>query len=242
MDLMPNEVIQIVLSHLDVREVWPLRETTILFKDNIDDAYTAEMFIRRDFPGKKTGGWQEYKQYHRAKRAEQADLQAQNNQALYSAAQVGDGRKCQELLAAGAEVDFMNWSVRNETPLIAACMNSRSQNVSVVKVLLEYGANPNVVGHGQNTPLKQASYNGHCKIVQKLLAAGAKVNYEEHTIQALHYAASRGHPAIVQALLAAGANRYLYDSLGKSALKYAQSTNTYKHRLAARLLLQHIPE
>ena len=230
MDLMPNEVIHMVLSHLDVRDLCPLRETTRLFKDNIDDENTAKLFIRRDFPGKETGGWQEYKEYHRA---QQADLQAQNNQALYSAAQAGDGRKCQELLAAGAEVDC------NETPLVAACINS---HVSVVKVLLEYGANPNVVIHGQDTPLKQASYNGNCEIVQRLLAAGAKVNYEEHTIQALHYAASRGHPAIVQTLLAAGANRYLYDSLGKSALKYAQSTNTYKHRLAARLLLQHIPE
>ena len=70
--------------------------------------------------------------------------------------------------------------------------------------------------------LLEAAKKGDLASVERLLAAGADVNYQdEGDYTPLMGAASRGHNVIVERLLAAGADVHLKDEYGKMALKWA---------------------
>ena len=70
--------------------------------------------------------------------------------------------------------------------------------------------------------LLEAAKRGDLEGVERLLDAGADVNYQDGgDYTALMGAASRGHNAIVERLLTAGADVHLEDEYGKTALKWA---------------------
>ena len=50
------------------------------------------------------------------------------------------------------------------------------QNIQIVKVLLDAGANTNIKDKEGTTALMNASYYGYTEIVETLLSAGADVN------------------------------------------------------------------
>ncbi|KAJ5714705.1 uncharacterized protein N7483_011886 [Penicillium malachiteum] len=76
-----------------------------------------------------------------------------------------------------------------------------------VKVLLEYGVDPNERDHGKRTSLKAASTRGRTEVVKILLAQpNIKVNaYDRDKGTPIIGAARNGHAEIVKMLLSAGA-------------------------------------
>jgi ankyrin repeat protein len=73
----------------------------------------------------------------------------------------------------------------------------------VVKLLLEYGANPNIMNtKNQSTPLHSAAYYGHASVVELLVRAGASINaYNANKITPLHCGKSqRKLPRVEKAL------------------------------------------
>ena len=73
-------------------------------------------------------------------------------------------------------------------------------NVSVVKELLERGANVNARDKLGKTALKDAAFGGHLKVVKELLNRGANVN------NALRSAVIRGHIPVIKEFLRRGAS------------------------------------
>ncbi|DAZ95637.1 TPA: hypothetical protein N0F65_002266 [Lagenidium giganteum] len=75
---------------------------------------------------------------------------------------------------------------------------SRAGYADVVMLLIEHGADPNVIDHLHLTPLLGAISNGHEEVVRMLLGAGADVNYRSPAgVSAVHTAvASRSLPIL----------------------------------------------
>jgi Ankyrin repeats (3 copies) len=92
------------------------------------------------------------------------------------------------------------------TPLLCASRGRNSKDGSVVRLLLEHGADINVQGHSGWTPLHWASHYGALEIVRLLLEHGAGVEAKNfHDKTALQYAADRGHDKVVELLREHGA-------------------------------------
>jgi ankyrin repeat protein len=89
-----------------------------------------------------------------------------NGQALSSP------ESCLAAIAAGADVNDPDASP-NGRPLLLATVR---KNASVIKILLDNGAAPNLVSSSRFTPLEQAIRDARVDICQLLLAAGADVS------------------------------------------------------------------
>lgn len=75
----------------------------------------------------------------------------------------------QQLLEAGATFDHPGWN-----PLLYAAFEGHTQ---IAGLLLEKGANPNVLAPNQTTPLMFAARNGHEDVVRLLLKSGANIDW-----------------------------------------------------------------
>lgn len=97
---------------------------------------------------------------------------------LHVAARLGIPELVGLYAAQGADVNVLN--ARMETPLITAAfwaMDAREQTYSeqhhlVCRMLLDYGANPNLQDESKKTALHQASWNCDEALMQILLDAG----------------------------------------------------------------------
>jgi ankyrin repeat protein len=93
---------------------------------------------------------------------------------------------------------------------------------SVVKALLEAGANVNRGGPGILTALMCAAANGRASVLPLLLAAGADVHaVNDHGTAAVALAAAYGHTSVLPLLLGAGASVDQPDARGYTALMHA---------------------
>lgn len=105
------------------------------------------------------------------------------------------------LLASGAKVDAQYQN--GFTPLMRASYNGHT---NTVVILLKSHPNTEIIGNG-NTALIWAALQGHAEIVNKLLAAGAKVEAkDQYGSTALTWASEKGYTEIVEKLLAVGAD------------------------------------
>jgi hypothetical protein len=79
----------------------------------------------------------------------------------------------------------------------------------IVQLLLQRGADPNIASDENMTPLHSAAYHGYAGIVQLLIDAGADVNATEtrYGFTPLGYAARHGHIDAIKLLLDAGARQ-----------------------------------
>ncbi|KAJ5567851.1 ankyrin [Penicillium hetheringtonii] len=95
--------------------------------------------------------------------------------------------------------------ITKSTPLFAAAYRG---NLATVKMLLEYGLDPNGRDKSNRTPLYAASGRGHTDVVRTLLEhPKIKVNaYDNDRITPICFAARRGHAEIVKILLSCGAH------------------------------------
>ena len=127
------------------------------------------------------------------------------------------------LLEAGADSNALDQQ-RYDLITIAAVNN----DVDMIKVGLEYGANPsNITSPYDGTALIAAAHLGHVETVQTLIEAGATldhINNLEWTalIEAIVLGdGGERHTAVVKALVEAGANVNLADGNGKTPLELA---------------------
>ena len=111
----------------------------------------------------------------------------------------------------------------------------------IVRVLLEHGADPDVLWLEPNMTLSWAAHSGQEDVVRLLIEKGAKVDPMEHIAGGkiavpLVFAAARGHLGIVKILLDNGANVNAdMDGRGETALKNAGSNG---HHDVVDLLLE----
>ena len=128
-----------------------------------------------------------------------------------------DIAEAKRLIAAGAAV-----SPRNKfyTPLRYVKYDTKPAHISMIKVLLDGGANPNLhLGGKTPLPLFRAMKNNSPKVVQMLLAAGANPNAKSGgRITPLMLSADSGNLPIMKMLLAAKADPNAADSRHRTVL------------------------
>ena len=122
--------------------------------------------------------------------------------ALYEAADAGDPKEVDEIIAAGGNP---NAAIPGDgSPLIAA---ARTGILPIVERLIATGADPNMPVPGDGSPLIMAAAHGHLDVVKYLLDRGADVNLivpgDEN---ALMGASEGGYLEVVRLLVNRGAN------------------------------------
>lgn len=139
--------------------------------------------------------------------------------ALIAAAESGDVRTVEQLLARGVPPDATD--ACGATPLMKAALNGRA---AVVTRLLGAGARVDAADLGGYTSLLLAASNDHAEVVELLLAFGAAVDAREQTegYTALLWAAQRGHADTVAVLLRHGADPARRDLQGRTAADRAR--------------------
>src|SRR5436190_6838814 len=153
-----------------------------------------------------------------------AELRETRNNELIAAASDGDVTAVRRLLDEGAEVeagDNAGW-----TSIIQA---ARSGHNEVVRLLLEHGANPNVVEHGNQdmTPLHWAATSNNIDCVKTLLEHGADLNATTTSgYTPLMLAADTGTSQLTQLLLDHRPNLALRNNKGQTALEFVKANRS----------------
>ena len=124
------------------------------------------------------------------------------------------------------------------SPLGAAL---RGEHLKIAQALYERGADVDVRGKEDHTPLFGASCSGHFEIVQWLLSRRANLNDQDNLDNwtSLHAAACFGHVEVSQLLLQYKANIYARDYEGRTPLHISIKFMGGGHVNVARLLLEH---
>ena len=161
---------------------------------------------------------------------------------LVAALSGGHFRVAELLLQNGARVN-----VREDPPLYRTLhFSDDDDRFHAVKFLLRHGANANVMGEKNWTPLCLATLNGHPEVAQMLLEHGANVsrpNIEGHT--PLHLVSTRMDPdlpgederyILARLLVEHGADVDAQDEQNRTPLHFA---SYYGRSEIARLLLDH---
>jgi len=161
-----------------------------------------------------------------------ADMKARDKKmrtALHMASSYGQLATARTLLEHGADVDAK--SKHNGTPLHQAA------NEGVARVLLEYGADPNVHWQGNNnrTPLHRALESHRSEVTRVLLENGANANLRDsHNQTPLHLASRKGYLDVVRLLLQRCSNIHAQDDEGRTPFQVASVRG---HEEVMRLLL-----
>ena len=124
--------------------------------------------------------------------------------ALHWAALNGDVEVARMLLYAGANVKATT-RLGGHTPLL---MVSKLGNATMIKTLIDSGADPNQPTTNGTTPLMLTAASGSVEAVALLLDRGAKLDLRENAMgqTALMFAAAYGRTAVVKLLAARGAD------------------------------------
>ena len=138
--------------------------------------------------------------------------------ALHLAVEGGYKEICELLLKNGASTSVLDGE--GYAPLHIAC---NIGNVEIVKLMIEYGADPECIHEGSGaTSLQEAVCSGSLELVQTLLPhikSNDFVNRKDNRGWApLHFACHYGHPQITRYLLEHGANVDDMISIGRTAL------------------------
>lgn len=135
-------------------------------------------------------------------------------------------QRIRQLIADGAKPDIKD--ANGCTALLVCARNGGPNNLNIIKVLLDAGADVNQANVTYNyTPLIYSANKGHIEIVRELIRRGVDVRFmNKGGRAAIEYAAESGHIDVVKELLAAGAviNPQIFCSVIKSGniamLKY----------------------
>eukprot|EP01156_Anaeramoeba_ignava_P022608 Anaeramoba_ignava/c20857_g1_i1.p1 GENE.c20857_g1_i1~~c20857_g1_i1.p1 ORF type:complete len:1534 (+),score=438.75 c20857_g1_i1:501-4604(+) len=126
----------------------------------------------------------------------------------------------------GAEISAKD---SNELTALDHCINNYSISerptllADVMAVLLEKGADPNLVDSRRRTPLHRAAANGFLKGIKLLLEFESYINATDiNNSTPLHESAKNGHPVCVRVLLKRGASYTRVDSESHTALDLAR--------------------
>lgn len=152
------------------------------------------------------------------------DMREKNS--LMSAVENEDCQLVEKILKDGAPADaneyslykgnYVNSSLEDyTTPLLYACENG---NYEIAELLIDYGANINVVDSNKSTPLIEALDSESYDIMQLLLENGADIEYKFRGNTCLIRSACSGDVQAVELLLEFGANPNATDVDGFTAL------------------------
>lgn len=150
----------------------------------------------------------------------------------------GDLSLVQYLLSKGAEPNHKNNF--GDTPLNIIC--SSREWPQALELMYRYGANMNVSGFGQMTPLHNAAYMGYVGNIQTLLNLNANINAKDKNGNTpLHLAVKNGNIAAAKILIEAGAKTNIKNDDGFTVVKLAENGNVYQS-LTIKALIQQAKE
>lgn len=142
------------------------------------------------------------------KRISLADELRSSNAALWPRLKVGDDPNAEH-----------NRSSNGDTAIHVALQTS---NTRAARLLLSYGADPNLTNHAGETPMHYAVRGHDLEGAQSLLAAGARVDVlAADGLTPLLFAAQSNDIGMVLFLLRAGADPLRADATGKTMIHYA---------------------
>jgi len=142
------------------------------------------------------------------------------NQKLFNEVSFGCLFKVKDLIEARANINAEEWD--GWTALHYA--SNSHENLSIVRYLLQNGANINAKHCLGKTPLFIASQNGHLGVVNLLLKNCADVNQADiHGATPLHVASREGHKDVVRLLIEKGANVDEQDKFVQTPLDVAEN-------------------
>ncbi|XP_077457853.1 histone-lysine N-methyltransferase EHMT1a isoform X3 [Stigmatopora argus] len=118
---------------------------------------------------------------------------------LYISAKEGELQRVIRLLVDGKDPNFLMDVQNKRTPLHAAAAEGHEE---ICHMLIQAGANLEMLDEEQRTPLLAACENNHLGTVKYLIMAGAAINHKDSMgFTCLHLASKLGHHDIVQHLL-----------------------------------------
>jgi hypothetical protein len=123
-----------------------------------------------------------------------------------------------------------------ETPMHVA---AKAGHADILSLLLEHGADVDVLNKGGRTPLHRASWNGKLEAGQYLLDRGADINARVRSnsgLTPLILAVMFGHVELARMLLKHGEGINTQDDVGRTPLHWAVHKENIR---AVRLLLEH---
>ena len=125
-----------------------------------------------------------------------------------------------DLLADTGTVDPDTGLRYRKTALAAATAHNK---LNMARLLLEKGANPNLVSTTGVTPLMEASAQGYLSLVRLLVEHNADVHVVDpvNGTVAFHWACANGHAECVECLVRAGCDKSVRARNGKSGLQVA---------------------
>jgi ankyrin repeat protein len=137
-------------------------------------------------------------------------------------AKKGDIEAVNLFLAEGIDINAMN-----ERGQIALLRAAEYQRTEVVTLLLEKGADVNIVG-GRNarTALMEAAGAGNCVIIKQLVEKGADINAkDDENTTPIHFACTWGHVEAVRLLIELGAKLDIQSAAlgGRTPMSLAES-------------------
>jgi ankyrin repeat protein len=129
----------------------------------------------------------------------------EDEEILYQATISKDLQKMKELLKnSEMNINWKNKQLGNTTALHAACFYNL---VSEAEILIEHGADLEILDERSRTALHIASYKGHTEMIAVLLSHKAKVNIRDGFGNApLHIALRQHHLSLLNPLILAGAD------------------------------------
>lgn len=89
----------------------------------------------------------------------------------------GDLNKTEELINAGVNINYQNSPLR--TGVLHACLSNKVENVEMLALLLQKGADINMQNSEGSTSLKYAVVNNHIASIKLLLENGADMNLKD---------------------------------------------------------------
>jgi ankyrin repeat protein len=137
---------------------------------------------------------------------------------LFLAVTVGNLPEVANLVRAGADVN----TAAKEDGSCLLYMAAETDQLAVVKYLVQQGAEKDTADNAGATPLFMAALQGHLAVLQYLAQQGADKNKANNNgTTPLHIAAQKGHLAVVQCLVQQGADKDKVNNSGCSAVYIA---------------------
>lgn len=147
-------------------------------------------------------------------------------EALFTAIEEGNQEEIEEQIQAGVDVNAP--ATRRELGSITALMYAAKQNkIDIVRTLLAYGANPNIITQEGYTALGYACTSRSLDIIQVLLRSGANPDIRQEggwtPLMSVAHFSHQGTDEILiaQALIQAGADVNAVDQFQRTALEAA---------------------
>ncbi|TRZ49354.1 ankyrin repeat domain-containing protein [bacterium] len=130
------------------------------------------------------------------------NISVQGADAICRAARDGNELAVMDLIEKGANINSTGGGPLDFSPLMWA---SNEGNISLLGLLLNRGADPNLRNRRGSSALLLAAITGHLDVVRLLLDSGADLHFKTQGVSALSAAAAEGHLEVVRLLLERGA-------------------------------------